>query len=126
MKRVITAAALLLLLILASVWNIRRVDSLTGELETLLSRSEQAALDGSFDRAEGLANEALTLWLEADGYTHIFIRHSEIDSTSDAFYELLEHVSEHDADGLPSAYAKLVYHLDSIAAMEHVSLGSIF
>lgn len=126
MKRVITAAVLLLLLILASVWNIRRVDSLTGELETLLSRSEQAALDGSFAQAEDIANEALTLWLESDSYTHIFIRHSEIDSTSDAFYELLERVSEHDTDGLPSAYAKLVYHLDSIASMEHVSLGSIF
>ncbi len=48
MKRVITAAVLLLLLILASVWNIRRVDSLTGELEALLSRSEQAPHDTSF------------------------------------------------------------------------------
>lgn len=126
MKRVITAAVLLLLLVLASVWNIRRVDSLTGELETLLRRSEQAALDGSFDQAEDIASDALTLWLAADSYTHIFIRHSEIDSTSDAFYELLERVSERDADGLPSAYAKLLYHLDSIAAMEHVTLGSIF
>lgn len=126
MKRLITAAALLLLLIFASVWNIRRVDALTGELETLLARSEQAALDGSYELARGIASEALARWLASDSYTHIFIRHSEIDSTSDAFYELLGQVAEGDGDGLPSAYAKLIYHLDSIASMEHVSIGSIF
>lgn len=126
MKREITAAALLLLLVFASLWNIRRIDALTGELETLLRRSEQAALDGSFPQAESIASDALARWLASDSYTHIFIRHSEIDSTSDAFYELLERVAEHDADGLPSAYEKLLYHLDSIASMEHVSIGSIF
>lgn len=125
MRRELTASILLLLLLLASVWNIRRVDSLTDQLEESLSFSAQAAEAGDFSRAHALASEALALWLRSDSYTHIFIRHSEIDSTSDAFYELMSLLSQGDGDALPGAYAKLVYHLDSIASMEHVSLGSI-
>lgn len=126
MKRELVASALLLLLALGSWWNIRRVDSLTYELESRLEESENAAAQQRFDDAASYAEGALALWLESDGYTHIFIRHSEIDGASDAFYELTELIYQRDGDGLPSAYAKLKYHLDSIASMEHISLGSVF
>lgn len=65
MRRELTASILLLLLLLASVWNIRRVDSLTDQLEESLSFSAQAAEAGDFSRAHALASEALALWLRS-------------------------------------------------------------
>lgn len=125
MRREISAAAILLLLLLFSLWNLRQIDALTGEIEKLLYYSYNAAEQGDFDEAENAAAEALDIWLNADGYTHIFIRHPEIDGTSDAFYELLSALREKDTELLSPAYGKLIYHLDSIDRMEHLTLGSM-
>ena len=50
----------------------------------------------------------------------------DIDSTSDAFYDVLSALNEEDADGAVSACEKLQYHIDSIVSMEHVTLRSVF
>ena len=125
MKREAVAAALFLVLILLSVWNLRKTDRLTGEMTRLLEVSEASAKSGELDDALHYAEKALAVWLSAEGHTHIFIRHSEIDGTSDAFYELLSAIEEGDIDSLSPAYGKLLYHIDSISGMEHVSIGSI-
>lgn len=125
MKREAVAAALFLVLILLSMWNLRRIDKLTGEMTRLLEVSQASAKSGELDDALHNAEKALEVWLSAEGHTHIFIRHSEIDGTSDAFYELLSAIEEGDTDALSFAYEKLLYHIDSISGMEHVSIGSI-
>lgn len=125
MRREISASAILLLMLLFSLWNLRQIDTLTGEIEKLLHYSSAAAEQSDFTTAEDAALRALDIWLHADGYTHIFIRHPEIDSTSDAFYELLAAIGAHESDALGAAYGKLLYHLHSIDSMEHVSLGSL-
>ena len=125
MKRETVAAALFLVLILLSLWNLRRVDKLTSEMTRLLEASEASARSGELDDALSNAEKALEVWLSAEGHTHIFIRHSEIDGTSDAFYELLSAIKDSDGDALSPAYGKLLYHIDSISGMEHVSIGSI-
>ena len=61
-----------------------------------------------------------------EGYTHIFIRHSEIDSTTDAFFELMSDVRSGDAESAAGSYEKLLAHLSSLYTMERVTLGSIF
>ena len=80
---------------------------------------------GSGERAEEYAEKALQKWLGAEQYTHIFVRHSEIDATADAFYDLMQSLSGGEYDGIEQAYSKLLYHLSSIATMEQISLGSI-
>ena len=80
---------------------------------------------GDFSAAEAALDTAIEHWIAANAYTHIFIRHPEIDSTSDAFYELKELLAEQNADGFPSAFDKLKYHLNSIDKMEHIRLGSV-
>ena len=93
MKRELAAAAVLILLLAGSWWNLKYLRD---------------------------------FWLGADGYTHIFIRHSEIDSTTDAFFELMSDVRSGDAQSASGAYEKLAAHLDSLYTMERVTLGSIF
>ena len=126
MKREIVAVVLLAVLAAASVWNIRRADRLIGEIEQHLTLSEKAAAAGDPDYAEQQFEAALRIWLAARSYTGVFLRHPELDATSNAFYETLQRLQSGENVVLTTAYKQLRYHLDSITAMEHVSLGSVF
>ena len=124
MKRELAAGALLLLLMAGAWWNIHAVDTLTREIMGDLDASQAAGAQGDHLAAQAALDKARNRWLEADSYTHIFIRHAEIDSIADAFYELQAHLLSGEGDS-SAAYDKLRYHLDSIQRMEHPSLGSI-
>ena len=124
MKRELAAGTLLVLLIAGAWWNIRAVDRLTGDILAGLDTAQTAEARGQPEEAREALDKALKRWLEADRYTHIFIRHAEIDSTADAFYELQSQLLSGEGDS-SAAYDKLRYHLESIRQMEHPSLGSI-
>lgn len=126
MKKELAAGALLLALFAGALFNISYLQSFIGELETLLDASRAACDAGEFAVAETQLRRAIEIWETADGYTHIFIRHAEIDSTTDAFYELLSDVLSADASSAAGAYGKLAAHLSSLYTMERVTLGSIF
>ena len=126
MKREIWAAMLLAILFAGSLWNIRAIDRLTDKIGQYLDRSEQAIASGDTASAEKELQTALDIWLKSDSYTHIFIRHPEIDGTADAFYEALQALMEgEDEKEISAQYDKLRYHLESISRMEHLSFGSI-
>ena len=124
MNREWAAGILLVLLIAGAWWNIHAVDSLTGDILAGLDTSQAAEERGDQAGAQAALEGALNRWLEADSYTHIFIRHAEIDATADAFYELQSQLLSGEGDS-SAAYDKLRYHLDSIQRMEHPSFGSI-
>ena len=126
MTRESYAALLLAALIAVSVWSIRRVDRLSDELEAHLAKSEKAALAEDYENAALEADAALRIWLGAKTYTHIFIRHPEIDSVADAFYSLRQTLDARNARELPPVYDLLRYHLGCIREMEHISVGSVF
>ena len=125
MRREIIAAVLLALLCIGAWINVRTLDSLVGDMVSELSLSAQAAQRGETGQADERLLAALDRWVNADGYTHIFIRHSEIDAISDAFYELRAQLLSGETEGLDALYGKLLYHLDSIDRIEHLSLKSI-
>ncbi len=125
-KRESAAIFVLTVMVLLSVWNLKKIDSLTDGIIVLLSKSQTSADNLESKEAMKFLNDALELWLKSDRYTHIFIRHSEIDSTTDAFYELKESLMDGESISARAAYEKLRYHLMSIDEMEHPSLGSIF
>lgn len=125
MKKEAIAGAVLALLIALSAWNIYSIDALTDGISDSLRMSQALADIGDFDSAKTELDKGLRLWLNADGYTHIFLRHPEIDSTTDAFYELQELLLDGGGDGCAAAYDKLRYHLESIRSMEHISVGSV-
>lgn len=124
-KREYIAAVVLLFLIALSIYNLTSIDRLTGDIEIALSKSQSAAEALDFRTARVHLADALQRWLAADSYTHIFLRHPEIDSTADAFYELQQVLMQGDITACAAAYSKLRYHLDSVAAMEHLTFGSI-
>ncbi len=125
MRREYTAMIILAILMLGAWLNLRHMDSLTERIEAKLELSQKAAEQGSMDISEKALLDALDMWLGADGYTHIFIRHSEIDAISDSFYDLYDALLSGETDALTPAYEKLIYHLESVNDIEHLSLRSL-
>lgn len=126
MKKEFCAGTLVLLLFIGAIWNIFYLNRLADRLETHIDCSRQACTQEDFPTAERELRQSLEIWLQADGYTHIFIRHTEIDALSDAFYDLLGDLSSRDRAAAAGDYEKLLYHLESIVSMEHVTARSIF
>ena len=124
MKKEIIALLLLVLLFAASLFNIWYFDRLCMDIAGEVKASAVALERGEPEAAQEHLNSALHTWLDADSYTHIFIRHPEIDSTADAFYELGQALEEN-SESCRAAYDKLLYHLESIRTMEHLRFGSI-
>lgn len=126
MKKAIIAGVILTLLFAGAAWNIAHLDRLTGGLEAQLEASRRFCEAGDFACARAELQKAIDTWSGADGYTHIFIRHAEINSTTDAFYDLLSALGAEDAAAAGGAYGKVAAQLKSIDAMEHVTVKSIF
>ena len=126
MKREIGALLLLAALFGVSLWSIRRTDRLTDEVETHLELSEKALRADDRETAEAELEAALRVWQADKRYAHVFLRHAEIDSISDAFFALQQGLRGGDGAELGAAYDLLRYHLECVDSMEHISPGSVF
>ncbi len=126
MKREISAYILLIVLLLGSLINIKVLDSKIDSLRTQAESAYKSAQLHNYGKAKAELLSACDEWLGMDSYTHIFIRHSEIDSTTDAFFDMLSDIASEDAEGADGSYRKLDAHLSSLMTIEHLSFGSIF
>ena len=126
MKKEIISLTILLLVFAGTLINIKVNDHLIEELETEVKGAYSSLSSGDFSKAEEAVNAVTERWLRLDGYTHIFIRHSEISSTTEAFFNFMADVKSADADSAKGSYGLLMAQLDSLKTMEHISIGSIF
>lgn len=126
MKKELIAALLLITLFALSLINIQANERMIGRLSDGVEKAYAEYCRGDADAASDTLRKTCESWLALDGYTHIFIRHSEIDSTTDAFFDLLSAMHDDRPDSVDGAYGKLKAHLDSLVGMERLGLGSIF
>lgn len=126
MKKEIISALLLLLMFSGVLVNIRINERIVSSLINEVDMSYENLKNGNEDKAMQQLDTAIEHWLNLDGYTHIFIRHSEINSTTDAFYGFRSDVGSGDADAASGSYGLLKETLLSLMTMEQISLGSVF
>ena len=126
MRRELPALLLFSVLILGSNLAVRRMDRLSAEIASCLAVSQSCAERGDRDGASNEAEKALSLWLDSYRFTAVFLRHSESDGLCDALCELLSAIRQDEPDALSYAYAKVLYHLESIDKMEHAGSGSVW
>ena len=126
MKKAMAAVSLLAVLAVVSLWNIRYLDQFTGQLEEMIHESREKWSQGDPKGASASLEEALTLWFDRESYTHVFIRHSEVNDVTDAFYDVFSAIAGENAESADSQYDRLIAHLESIDTMEHVTVKSVF
>ncbi len=122
----IAAAMLLFVMIASSVINVICINDMCLEMQTLIQNTADASEKEKWEEAQANAQKAIKLWEKKDSYTHIVLRHSEIDTLSDALFDLYAAVNEENSRQTAAVAKKVLYHLDSIAKMEMPSFGSIF
>ena len=123
MKREIIALGLLILIAALLLAHIHALDALVDAIESHICLSSEAWNRSDRELAVSELETAMKLWQAAAGYTHIVIRHSEIDTVSDAFFELLAALRRDES--VRESYLRLLYHLDCIERMDELHLGSI-
>ena len=126
MKKEIFAFALLAAMIIASLINIGGIVKLTDSLTDTVSKSAEYSGGEDWEKAIYYIEQAIKEWNDNDSYTHIVLRHSEIDTLSDALYEYMSDVYEKNKDAAKGSSAKVLYHIESLTQMERIRFGSIF
>lgn len=126
MRKELAAAVILALVFIGVLVNIKVAGNIILSLEEDVTAAYQSAEKGDFDRAKPQLDAAVEHWMSLDGYTHIFIRHSEINSTTEAYFQLKSDIYAEDMGAVEGSYGLLMATLDSLMTMEQLSLGSIF
>ena len=79
MKRLWSAAALLLVLLGGALWNAWYADRLTGRMAGQLEQAQELADRGDWEGAARLSRESFGLWQGHDAYLHGMMRPSAPD-----------------------------------------------
>ncbi|MBR4703869.1 MAG: DUF4363 family protein [Oscillospiraceae bacterium] len=126
MKKEVLAIILLGAIGILSVWNLRHLDRLTAPLLALTEEAFLAAQAGNKAEAAEKALLAEEAWLDAGAYTHVFLRHPEVDAATDAFCSFRGAIVGGDPGEIYGAYLSLRMRISGIREMEQLRLGCIF
>ena len=124
MKKEFIALIILSALIIGSIANVLYLDRLVTNMDSHIKAAIDAYTVKNIESAEYELSCALGEWLNNEAYTHVFIRHAEIDTTTDAYYEALSAIHEK-SDSTIALLSKTRYHIKSILSMEQVTLKSV-
>ena len=124
MKREIFAVALLLGLLTLSLYNIRYIENKSQTLNSYIEKAEKHYLSGDRQGAAEDIEASLKLWLGWDSYSHVMLRHSEVDVITESYYELLKELEGDDAV-TKASFGKLKEELNSIITKERINVRSI-
>lgn len=126
MKKELFAVVILVLMILASIYNYRHLERITNDVLALVDRSLEQAETGNWDEARRLGEEAAQLWSSYDAYTHIFLRHAEIVDAVGALYDYLLQVYDENLNTAKAALDAARARFEHLVEIEKLRPGSIF
>jgi hypothetical protein len=126
MKKEFFAVGLLLFLFTAAIINLLYLRRFTDKLLGLADEAYRCAAVGEWEEAKKKAEEAEKIWSGLAGYTHVLIRHGEVDRASEAFCAMLGELYKKDGGGAKGAYICLKKHIEGIYGMEKLSLKTVF
>ena len=125
MKKEGFALFLLIAIVFGSVINLHYLKSLSFELiQSVVSASAEADL-GNWEEAEAQAAAAMGRWTGSDKYTHVFVRHGEIDAITEDFCAVLGAIRGRETGELYASRLSLVSRLENLYEMERFKAGSI-
>ena len=125
MKRIIIAAAILLVTFAATLSHSFYISSFTEELTTLLEAAETNAEKENWSAADDLTQAAREKWEGNEHYLHILLRHSETDSVYTGFREVAEFIQCQEGGEYSAANARLIAELELLAEAEQLTLKNI-
>lgn len=124
MKKEIIAVIILVVLLVLAFINGNILEKKTVELAENVTKAEKIYNDGDTEGAKRLVKEALQAWIDWEEYTHIVLRHSEIELVVEGFQNLLGEL-EREERATPTDFERVRMMLDGIAKAEQLRWGSV-
>lgn len=125
MKRLWIAAAILVLMLGASLVNGWYAQSLTGEMTKQLRQAQSFTGLDDWERAESVTRQVYEDWQEHHFYLHTLMRHSDTDQVLRAFRQVMEYLRLQEPDQYNAANADLIAQLELLAEMEQPSVVNV-
>ena len=125
MKRIIIAAAILLITFAATLGHSFYISSFTEDLTALLEAAEAQAEKEDWLAAGDLTQAAREKWEDSGTYLHILLRHSETDSVYTGFREVAEFIQCEEGGEYSAANARLIAELELLSEAEQLTLKNI-
>ncbi len=125
MKRILIAAAILLVIFAATLSHSFYISDFTGDLTALLEAAEAQAENDNWDAAHDLTQKARDRWDSTDAYLHILLRHSETDNVYTGFREVAEFIQCQEGGEYSAANARLIAELELLAEAEQLTMKNI-
>jgi hypothetical protein len=126
MKKEICAIITLIALCLGAIGNVIHLNTLMAQITNHINYSLKYCCLEDYQAVHTEISKAISVWTNAENYTHVFIRHTEIDKMNDMFFDILSAVKNKERYESEYLLLKLQHHADTIKSMEQLSLGSIF
>ena len=124
MKREFVAVAILVALLVLSIMNVKYMENKTMSLADEIEEAGELYRSGDAEGSAARVQSSMESWLGWESYSHIMLRHSEIDLVTDAYFGLLSEIESEDT--VPEAsFGALIEKLNDIVNKERVSLGSL-
>ena len=125
MKQLYIAAALLALLLGASLANAWYVQGMADGMRNRLEQAQALTRQGDWERAEALTRQTYQDWQDRRFYFHTLMRHSDTDQVLRAFRQVLEYVQLREPDQYNAANADLMTQLELLAEMEQATIVNV-
>ena len=125
MKRLYIAAALLILLLGASLTNGWYAQNITGEMCKELRQAQLLAEVEDWSQAESITRQVYEDWQGRHFYFHTLMRRSDTDQVLRAFRQVLEYLRLQEPDQYNAANADLMAQLELLAEMEQASVVNV-
>lgn len=124
MIREIIAASILVAILALSIFNVKYIETKTELLAGEIQEAHEIYENGYNEGAASLVEDSLNKWLSWESYSHIMLRHSEIDVITSAYYALLEEL-EGDEKVTNASFNALIETLNDIVKKERFTFGSL-
>ncbi len=125
MRRLFFASGLLLVMLAGCLLNAWYAQRITDDMVQALSRAQQEALSGNWERAEEITLRAYEAWDHRGFYLHVVMRHSDADQILRSFRSVLQYLDIQEVDQYAAANADLIVQLELLAEMEQAELTNV-
>ena len=126
LKKEIAAIALLAVILGCTIGNIFIVRHYTKHINHMIDEIQVHAENKKWDEAIKAAENAEQYWHKKSHYTHIVMRHSEINQTTLIFCQFLAEVYRNDLGGVKGMGKALKEQIHSMYDMETIYIGTMF
>lgn len=126
MKNMLFGFAVVVAVFIGVCFGIYRIDTTTEDMLVHIEYARGFTQSGDFASASQEIRAAMNIWEDSGFYTHICIRNSELDETTDTFFKALSDISSENKEVSLISIEKLTLHLLSVQEMEHASLRTVF